>query len=100
MTRDAARKGELFEKALHSALILGDVRINLAVSSFKVSVGHQTRPAVARAGDVKHVQAVFLDDAIEVDVDEIQPWRRAPMAEQTGFDVLALERLFQQWIVV
>ena len=32
------------------------------------------------------------DDSVEVDVDEIQSGRRAPMSEQAGFDVLALEQ--------
>ena len=33
-----------------------------------------------------------------MDVDEIQTWRRAPMAEQARLDVFALERLSQQGI--
>ena len=32
---------------------------------------------MARTDNVNHVQVVQLDQSIEMDVDEIQPWRRA-----------------------
>ena len=55
---------------------------------------------MARSGDVNHVQVVFLDDAVQMGVDEVQPRRRAPVAEQARLDVRQREWLFQQRIVV
>ena len=55
---------------------------------------------MARARDIDDVQVVFLDDPVQVGIDEIQPRRRAPVAEQARFDVGQLERLLQQRIVV
>ena len=74
--------------------------IDLAVGPFQVRVGDHARRAVARPGDVDHVQIVLLDDAVEVDVDEVQPGRGAPVAQQPRLDVLAAQRLLQQRIVV
>ena len=100
VTRNAAGKGELLEQPLHPVLVLRDVRIDLAVGSFEVGVRHQPGSAVARPGDVDDVQVVFLDDAVQVDIDEVQSRRRAPVAEQARLDVRQLERLLQQRIVV
>ena len=74
--------------------------IDLAVGAFQIGVGHQPRPAVARPGDVDHVQVVFLDDAVQMDVDEVQPRRRAPVAEQARLDVRQRQAALQQRIVV
>jgi hypothetical protein len=54
---------------------------------------------VAGTTDVDHVEVVFLDCPVEVHVDEVQPWRRAPVAEQPGLDVLGREGLAKQGIV-
>jgi hypothetical protein len=35
-----------------------------------------------------------------MDVDEVEPRRRAPMPEEAWFDVCERERLFQQRVVV
>ena len=82
------------------SLVLGDVRVELAVGPFQVRVGHDARAAVAGAGDVDHVQVVLLDDPVQVDVDEVQPRRGAPVAQQPRLDVLGLQRLLQQRVVV
>src|SRR5580704_18643833 len=50
-------------------------------------------------GDVDHIEIVFLDQPIEVRVNEVEARRRAPMSEKAWLDVLLLERLTQQWIV-
>ena len=73
----------------------GDVRVELAVGPLQVRVGHQRRPAVAGPRDVDHVQVVFLDDPVQMDVDEVLPRRGPPVAQQPGLDVLQLQRLAQ-----
>ena len=52
------------------------------------------------SGDIDHVQVVLADEAIAVDVDEIQARCRAPMSQQAGFDVLDAQRLAEQGVVV
>ncbi len=88
VARDAAGEGELLEQLLHALLVLGDVRVDLAVGPFELGVGHDARPAMAGADDVDHVQVAFFDDPVQVDIDEVQSRRRAPVAEQPRLDVL------------
>ena len=99
VTWNAAGKGELFEQPPQPLLVLRDVGIDFAVGAFEVGVGHQPGSAVTRSSDVNHVQVLFLDDAVQMGIDEVQSRRRAPVAEQARFDVRQLERLFQQRIV-
>src|SRR5439155_19012257 len=44
-------------------------------------------------------QVVGLDDAVEVDVDEVEARHRAPVAQQPGLHVPALERFLEQRVV-
>ena len=84
---NAPGEGELLEQPSHSALVAGHARIELAISPFQVGIGHQARTAVPRPGDKDHIQVVLLDDPIQMNVDEIQSRRRAPVAKQPRLDV-------------
>jgi len=64
-------KRELKKKLLQPDLVLADDGIDLAVRSLQIRVGHDGRTAMTGAGDVDHVEVVFLDDPIEVNVDEV-----------------------------
>src|SRR5213075_3139622 len=44
VTGNAAREGELFEEFLHPFLVLGDVRVNLAVGAFEPGVATMPGP--------------------------------------------------------
>ena len=55
---------------------------------------------MARAGNENDAQIIFLDHAIEVDVDEVEPRRGAPMSEKPRLHVLAFQRFFQERIVI
>src|ERR1044071_10155648 len=100
MARNAAGEGELLEQALHSLLVLLDVWVHFAVGPLQVGVRHQPRSAVAGSGDVEDVLIVFPNDAVQMGVDEVQSWCRAPVTEQARFDVSQLEGLLQQRTVV
>src|SRR5918999_3922757 len=100
MAGDATWERELGEQLLHALLVLRDVRVQLAVRALQVRVGHHTRCAVARASDINHVQIILLDDPVKMDIDEVQPWRCAPVTKQSWLDMLGLQRSFQQRIVV
>ena len=99
VARDPAGERELAEQPLHALLVLRDVRVQLAVGALQPGAGHEARPAVAGPGDVDRAQVVARDHAVEVRVDEVQPRRRAPVAEQPRLDVLERERLAQQRVV-
>ena len=93
---NATGEAELLEQPLHALRVLTDIRIDFAVGAFQIGVSNQGRAAMPRPDDVDHVEVVALDDPVKVDVEHIQARRRAPVAEQPWFDVLALQRLFQQ----
>src|ERR1700733_1283934 len=95
-----AGKRELRKELFEPGFILADVRIDLAIRPFKVGIGDDGRAAMARTTDVDHVEVIFLDDAIQVHINEILTRRRAPMTEQHVLDVRKSQRLFQEWIVV
>ena len=96
----AAGKRELPEKILDALFVTRDARIDLGVGAFEVDVCHDAGAAVPGAGDVDDVEVALLDDAVEVDVDEVQARGRAPVAEEAGLDVPAVERLLEERIVV
>src|SRR5271169_7127824 len=64
MAGNASGKRELGTELLQSGLVLADVGIDLGVGALEVGVGDQGRAAVARAGDVEHVQAVLRDGPV------------------------------------
>src|ERR1051326_6687964 len=100
MAGNSAGERELFEQPFHPFFVWRDARINVAVRALQISVRHQPRPAVPWPGDVDDFQVLLLDDAVQVDVDEVQARRRSPVSQQARLDMLQRERLFKQRIVV
>ena len=88
VARNAAGERELGEEALHAFLVPGDARIHLAVGALEVGVRDEAGTAVPGAGDVDHVEVVLLDHPVQVDVDEVQPGRGSPVAEEPRLHVL------------
>jgi hypothetical protein len=99
VTRNAARKRELFEQLLHSRRIARDRRIDLAVRPLQVRVGDDAGSTVSRTGDQQHRQIALLDRTVQMRIDEVETGRCAPMAEQPRLDVFDRKRLRQQRIV-
>ncbi len=96
---NAAGKRELAEQLLHALGVLRDIGIELAVGPFQIGAGDEAGAAVSRAGDIDRVDVVLLDDAVEVNVDEVEAGRGAPVAQQARLDVFALQRLPEERIV-
>ena len=78
--------------------VCGNVRIELAVRPFQIGVRHERRAAMPGTGNVNHVQLAFLDDAIEMSIDEILSGRRAPMSQKARLDVFESQGFTQQRI--
>jgi hypothetical protein len=93
---DPAGKGELPEQAPHAVGVLPDTGIDLAVGALEPGRRHEAGAAVTGADDVHHVRVAGHDRAIEVRVDEVEPGRRSPVAQQSGLDVLREKPLAQQ----
>jgi hypothetical protein len=94
-----AGERELAEQRAHSVRVLADVRVHLAVGALQIGVGDQAGTAVAGAGHVDRAQVPFPDRPIQVRVDQVQPGRGSPVAEQPRLDVLRAQWLTQQRIV-
>src|SRR2546430_14635981 len=98
MAWNAAGERELFETLLQPCFILRDFRIDFAVGPFEIRVGDDSRSPVAGARDVNHIEVPLANHPIQMDVDEVEAWRGPPVAEQSRLHVLALQRLFEQWV--
>src|SRR5581483_9161316 len=81
VTGDSAGKRKLLEQLPHALFVLLDVGVKLGVRPFEVSVGYQAGTAMSGTGDVDHVQAVALDQAVYVNINKIQARCRAPMSQ-------------------
>src|SRR3984885_3863015 len=66
------------------------------VTAFKIGVGIERGTAMSGAGDVNEVRIMRLDEAVEMNVDEVLPRRRAPVPEQPWLDLPRFERLPKQ----
>src|SRR4029078_11612400 len=100
MTWDAARKRELLDELSPPFFILLNVWIEFCIGAFKVCVRHNPRPAVPRPADINHIEVVFLDRPIAMDIDEIQSRSCPPVSQQAWFDVLEFKRFAQKLIGV
>ena len=51
---------------------------------------NQGRAAVSGAGDINHVEIVFIDDPVQVDVNKILTGRGSPVPQQQRLDIANL----------
>ena len=100
MAGNAARPRELAKQAAHAAAVTFNGGVTLGISAFEVGIGHNARPAVARANDEQHVQLMRFDQPVQVHVDHVQARRGAPVPEQAPLDVLQLKRRLKQRVVL
>lgn len=75
-------------------------RVTLGVGAFEVSLRHHRWPAMAGAGDKEHREVILIDQPVKVRVDQVESRRRAPMAQQTRFDVCLCQGHVQQRVVL
>ena len=96
---NAARERKLLEQALHALGVLADVRVNLAVSALEIGVRHEEIAAVTRTGQQDHIQIILLDDAVQMNVNQVLTGHRAPVTDDLLLDVLGLQRLLEQRVI-
>ena len=91
MARHPARRRELPEELPHPICILRYMWIDLRIGAFQVDIGNKRRTPMARPGEIDHRCLISFDDPVEMDVNEAQPRRSAPMPEKSGLYVLRLQ---------
>ena len=100
MAGNAARKRELLEQLFQAGFVPGDVRVDVAPGAFEVDIADDRRAAVTGAGKVEHVQVVLVDDPVQVNIDEILAWRRAPVAHHQRLHMSLRQRNLEKGVVV
>jgi hypothetical protein len=50
-------------------------------------------------GQVDHIEIVFFDEAVEVNIGKTKGGRRSPMPQKTRFDLFRSQRIFEERIV-
>ena len=98
MAGNTARCGELAKQALHAALVLRHLRIDLGIAAFEIARTDQRRAAMARAGEIDDVLPSLLNQPAGMRIDESQPGTRSPVPQQPRLDVLWRQRFPQQSI--
>ena len=99
VARDPAGERELPEEPAQSFLVVADVRVDLAVRALEVRARDEPGPAVPGPGDEDRAEVARADLPVEVRVEEVEPGRRAEVAEQPRLDVLRPQRLAEQRVV-
>jgi len=70
VTSDSTREGELLEELAQSVDILAFFRIDLGVAALEVAGAQNTRRSMPRAGQEDHIQIVFLDQPVQMNIDK------------------------------
>src|SRR5271157_561133 len=85
---DASGKRKLLEELAQPFEVLTLVGIHVRVRSFEITGAQNAGCTVSRAGKKDHIEVVFLDQPVEVNIDKRQSRTRSPMPEQPVLDVL------------
>ena len=97
---NAAGKRELLEQQFHTGFVLRDIGVDVAPGAFQIDIAHDRSPAVAGSRDVKHVQIVFLDDPVQMHIDEILAGHGTPMPYDQRLHMRQLQRFAKKRVVV
>ena len=95
----AAGEGELADEFPQALVVLADVRIDLAVAAVEPVLGEHGVAAVTRAGNVDHVEVIFVDNAVEMRVNEVLSGHGAPVADDFFLDDILREGIAQERVV-
>src|SRR5262249_12946176 len=91
---DPAGKGKLLKERAQPLFVFTLVGVDFGVASFQIHGTNHAWSSMPRPGKIDHVQIILLDEPVQVDVNERQPWTRSKMPQKPVLDVLWLQRLF------
>src|SRR5579864_4482650 len=90
---EASRPGELVHQLREPLTIAAQLRVVLRERSLEEEISENSRSAVSGADDQRHVGIDVADQAVQMRIDEVEPGLRAPVSEQSWFDMLRTKRL-------
>ena len=96
---NTAGERELLEQFLHALFVAADVGIDLRISAIQIGVCDEEVSAVTRAGNEDHILIKFLDDAVQVDIDEVLSGNGSPVADDLLFHIVTGQWTAEQRIV-
>src|SRR3989344_3756286 len=99
MAGEAIRPAEIFKQISKSVFVLRRFGIIFAECSLNEKIGLQSGKTVAGAQNKQHLDAVLLDEIIQIGINEIDSRASAPMAQKTRFYVAEFQFPFQQNII-
>src|SRR5437867_11769933 len=88
MAGNTSGKRKLFEQPLHTLFILLNGGVDLGGRRLIIKKRHHGRSAMPRTADVTDVEVIYLNGAIKVHVDEVQPRSRTPVSHPTSLELL------------
>ncbi|MNN88935.1 hypothetical protein D3C81_2066810 [compost metagenome] len=94
MAADTIRPGKLPEQSIQTQGVAFHCRVQLCIGTFHVGLGHDSRAAVTWACNKHDVQIVLPDQAIQMGIEQVQPGRCTPVAQQPGLDVAQVQGHF------
>src|SRR5579885_3679279 len=100
MAWHSARRRELAKETAHAFHILRDLRVDLCVCPFKRDMREDCRTSMTWPREVDHIDIVILDKPVQVDIDEAQAGRCAPVSEQAGLDMFGAQWFSQQRVIL
>jgi len=99
VTPNMTWEGKLFEEFLHPFFIFTFVGIDLGVGSLQIYGTENPWSAMTWPGQVNHIEVVFFDEAVEVNIGKAEGGRRSPMPQETRFDLFRSQRIFEERVV-
>src|SRR5262245_42954857 len=71
MTGYPARKCEVFEEASQAFFTLFNVRKEFCIGALQIGIGDHARPAVSGSTNINHIQVIFFNRSIAMNIDEV-----------------------------
>src|SRR5665647_1402012 len=100
MAGNSAWKRELLEQLFHSFFVLADIRINLTIATFKISIAYQRWATVTWTGDIKHIKIMLLNNTVQVHIYKILTRCCAPVPNHHRLHMRKFQWLLQKWIII
>jgi hypothetical protein len=98
VARNPAGEGKLPKQFRNPVGVARDFGIDLGIAAFQIGICHHSGSAMSGAANIDHIKIVSANQAIEMDVNEIQPRRRAPMSQQARLDMFGPKPLLEKGV--
>src|SRR5436305_14432062 len=100
MAANPARERKLAEELTQAVGVQALVGINLRIRPLQICGAKNTGCAMPRTGEINHIEIVFLDQPVQMDIDEREDGAGSSTSKQTVLDVLGWERFYKKRILL